>query len=80
MTLRLTPGTAQYEHYDELQRTLCAALNWRCHWDAARLAAECDPLLWYTTLPVLVEDVTAEMAAMGTKEMTDGLSLPEHGN
>jgi hypothetical protein len=53
------PGTPAHEHYDELQRSLCVALNSCCHYDAARLVAECDQLLWrHVLLPALVRDVT----------------------
>jgi hypothetical protein len=70
--LRLWPGTPAHDHYDELQRTLCVALNACCHYDAARLVTECDPLLWrHVLLPALVEDVTAEMVAVATMETTD---------
>lgn len=67
--LRLLPSDPRWTHYDALQRTLCVAVNAACHYDAARLVAEHDPLLWrYVALPALVDDVTAEMAAVGTME------------
>lgn len=59
--LRLSPSSPQYARYDELQRTLCTALNWHMHPILRRV----DPLIWQSYhLPRLEAAIKAEMSLM----------------
>ena len=58
---RMMPGDPRFAAYDELQRTICVAINLSCHFDAAQLPI--DRLMWNAKhLPKLVKDMTEEMA------------------
>lgn len=59
------PSDPRWSRYDELQRTLAAAVNWRAHPDMVRLVRTLDPMMWRAVhQPALVRAVKAEMRLM----------------
>lgn len=67
----MLPSDPRWRAYDELQRTLCLALNRSCHFNLARWL-RVDEVMWEAVhLPALVGDVKDEMTRIARSGRDD---------